>query len=129
MDNDTTTPRTDAESEGNYFSDSPRVNALIVELRKPSDGDRMDMISLARQLERELNESETERKELWSRFDKQMEAEQKLEKAEAEAARLKQLIRDAVPYLNHDEKTCDPLNIRCVCFLDEILKRIEEEFK
>jgi regulator of replication initiation timing len=57
---DTTTPRTDAGSEGNYFSDSPRVTALIVELLKPSDGDRMDMTSLARQLERELIEANAE---------------------------------------------------------------------
>jgi hypothetical protein len=60
MVSDTTTPRTDAGSEGNYFSDSPRVTALIVELFKPSDGDRMDMISLARQLERELTEAKAE---------------------------------------------------------------------
>ena len=50
----TDTPRTDAESDFNYFSDSPRVNSLLQELKKPCDGDRMDMTSLARQLEREL---------------------------------------------------------------------------
>ena len=48
------------ESENNYFNDTPRVNALIIELRKPCDGDRMDMISLARTLERSLAELKAE---------------------------------------------------------------------
>lgn len=67
--NDTTTPRTDAESEGNYFSDSPRVNALIIELRKPSNADRTDMISLARDLERELTEAKAEVERLQKELD------------------------------------------------------------
>ena len=45
------------ETENNYFNDTPEVNALLIELRKPCDGDRMDMISLARKLEIERDEA------------------------------------------------------------------------
>lgn len=57
-------PTPEKESENNYFNDTPRVNALIIELRKPCDRDRMDMISLARTLERSLTERTEERERL-----------------------------------------------------------------
>lgn len=62
------TPETDAESEGNYFSDTPETNSLIQELKKPSDGDRMDMVSLARKLERERDEAKLELENCKSHF-------------------------------------------------------------
>jgi hypothetical protein len=50
-------PKTPTPEKTIDCSGTPRVNALLKELRKPGEGDSMDMTSLARQLERELSKA------------------------------------------------------------------------
>jgi len=84
---------------GNVTTDTPRTDAASF-----SSLDPLELMKTSRQLERELND-------LWSRFDKQMEAESRLaeaeelikrghdgwQKAESEVERLK-----AMPHFHHE---------------------------
>jgi len=51
---------TDNEVASDYFADTPITNDLLEELKKPSDGDRKDLVTLCREFERELAEKTNE---------------------------------------------------------------------
>lgn len=98
MSHETDTPRTDA-----VVSEPCAIHQVMQKWEK--------IIENSRQLERELNE-------LWSRFDKQMEAE-------AEVERLKKLLQEARPVLRHTAMYCfDAVN--CICGTEYLEERIDE---
>ncbi|OBQ35460.1 MAG: hypothetical protein AN484_06470 [Aphanizomenon flos-aquae WA102] len=74
-------------------TDTPRTDAIEFRHCPPQPKELLkkhqDAYALSRELERELDEARAELAELWSRFDKQMEAESEVE-------RLKEKLKHAV---------------------------------
>lgn len=81
-------------------ADTPRTNEALNVIRRPGDGDKLDWVSFARQLERELSEAKKEIERLEGVIKSDIESFQHyLKKHMAEVAKLKADLNEALEAL------------------------------